>query len=288
MDKHYQVIIIGAGPAGLSAAIYSSRAGKSTLILERIAIGGQMGPVADISNYPGYSKIDGITLASNMAAQAEELGAVIEYDGVAKIAIGKPHKISTMSGTVLTADNIIIATGVRAKRLGVDGEEKLVGSGISYCAECDGNFFKGKAVVVAGSGKKAIQEALYLSKLCSSVTIISRTAIPESHLSKLSGISNIRIAIDEIIGLEGIPLTALILKSGTKLSASGLFVALGVTSETGLLHGIGLSLDNLGFVITDDSMRTNIDGVYAAGDIRSGSVRQIVTACADGATAAMK
>ena len=289
MDKHYDVVIIGAGPAGLSAAIYAARAGKAVVILERLSVGGQMGMIADISNYPGFSKIDGMTLASSMMSQAESLGALIQYDSAVRIEHGKPHRIITSSDTVYTAPNIIIATGVRAKKLGIDREDELVGSGVSYCAECDGNFFKGKIVAVVGNGKKAATEALYLSVLCQKVFVISNKLILTPALqSKIDSAGNIEVISDSIIELSGSPLDKLILKSGNSLAVSGLFVALGATSETTLLNSIGLKTDERGFVITDDSMNTNIIGISAAGDIRSRSLRQIVTACADGATAAIK
>ena len=288
----FDVIIIGGGPAGLSAAIYSARAGKATLVLERLACGGQINMISDIQNYPGNANIDGIVLAQNMLGQAEGFGARIEYDAAVRIearTAAGAHKVYTASGAVYAAPSVIVATGARAKKLGLEREDELTGAGVSYCATCDGNFFRGRDVAVAGGGKKAVEEALYLAALCRKVYIVSARppAAPAPELEKLKAASNVEHIAGAITALEGMPLSGVTLDSGRRLDVSGLFVAVGTQSETALLKDSGLALDAKGFVVTDGGLKTNVAGIFAAGDVRSGSARQIVTACAEGATAAM-
>ena len=282
MKNNYDIIIIGGGPGGLSAAIYGARAGKKTLILERLMCGGQINVIKDIQNYPGAANIDGFDLGEIMRKQAQSFGAEIICEAVTKI---DKNKVITNNGEYF-AKQIIIATGARAKKLGLPNEDELVGSGVSYCATCDGAFFKDKPVAVAGGGKKTIDEAIYLSAICSKVYIIAKTiATVQDQIKSAKNIEIITPA--SIVMLEGQPLKSIVLDSGKRIDISGLFVAIGTQSETALLKDSGIKVDAKGFVITDNNLMTNLKGVYAVGDVRSGSPRQIVTACAEGARVVM-
>jgi len=285
MEKHYDIIIIGGGPGGLTAALYSARAGRKTLVLERLMCGGQINVIKDIQNYPGAANIDGYVLGDIMRKQAESFGAEIIYEAAIKIDGGK---VITANGKYF-APRIAIATGARAKKLGLPNEDELIGAGVSYCATCDGAFFKDKPVVVAGGGKKALEEALYLSAICRKVYLIAKATVNSGEeIEKLMNTRNIEIITPAtIVSLEGTPLNSVVLDTGKRLSISGLFVAVGTQSETALLHDSGIKVDAKGFVITDENLMTNLNGIYAIGDVRSNSSRQIITACAEGAMVAM-
>ena len=295
--KHlYDVIIIGGGPAGYTAALYSARAGLDTLVIEKMSVGGQMTLTGDIENYPGFAEgIDGFTLGANMQSGAEKFGAHTEYAEVTELLLdGKEKKVITSSGE-LYARAIIIATGASPRQLGIEGEEELIGRGIHYCAHCDGRFYKGKTVAVVGGGNSAVSDALYLSRLAKKVYLIHRRdtlRATKIYHEPLMNSENIEILwnsqISELLHTERV--TGAVIKSTVdeslyNIDFDAVFVSIGRKPSTELLEGI-LPLDGNKYVIADESTRTAIEGVFVAGDVRAKALRQIVTAVSDGATAA--
>jgi thioredoxin reductase (NADPH) len=295
MEKIHDLIIIGGGPAGYTAALYGARAGLDTLIIEKMTIGGQMTETGDIDNYPGFNEgIDGISLGMKMQAGAEKFGAVTLYDEVCAVSLsGEVKKISTAYSGELCARAVIIATGAGPRRLGLDGEEKLVGQGIHYCAHCDGRFYKGKTVAVIGGGNTAVGDALYLANLCERVYLIHRRdafragKILSDALSSKENISLVMNAVPaEIITDGGFGIT--VKKRGgeeEKISCDGIFVSIGREPSTSLFSG-EIQLDESGYVVAGEDTKTSIPGVFAAGDVRTKELRQVITAASDGATAA--
>ena len=286
MEK-FDVIIIGLGPAGASAAIYSARAGLSSVVFEGNAPGGQVILTDKIENYPGIGSVEGWKLASDMLAQVESCGAKVIYERV--LHVDPEAKIVRTGSGEFQAGAIIIAGGASARRLGLPGEEKLVGRGISYCAVCDGGFYKGKTVAVVGGGETAVGDALYLSKICEKVCLCHRRDSLRASKSKrdaLEKCENVEMLLNTNISglIYDTKLTGIRLDSGREIAVDGLFIAIGSDPDTSLYNG--LTLEN-GFIVTDDSMATSIPGVFAAGDIRRKQVRQIVTAVSDGAVAAI-
>ena len=295
--KHlYDVIIIGGGPAGYTAALYSARAGLDTLVIEKMSVGGQMALTGDIENYPGFAEgIDGFTLGENMQSGAEKFGAHTEYAEVTELLLdGKEKKVITSSGE-LYSRAIIIATGASPRQLGIEGEEELIGRGIHYCAHCDGRFYKGKTVAVVGGGNSAVSDALYLSRLAKKVYLIHRRdtlRATKIYHEPLMNSENIEILwnsqISELLHTERV--TGAVIKSTAdeslyNIDFDAVFVSIGRKPSTELLEGI-LPLDGNKYVIADESTRTAIEGVFVAGDVRAKALRQIVTAVSDGATAA--
>lgn len=291
MEK-YDIIIIGLGPAGAAAAIYSSRAGLSSVVLEGNVPGGQVSLTDRIDNYPGVAEIEGWELASRLASQAEACGARIVYEPAVKAELDK--KLVSTADKSFSAGAIIIAGGAKHRRLGLDGEERLTGRGISYCAVCDGRFYKGRTVAVVGGGETAVGDAIYLSRLCEKVYLIHRRGELRASRSKqaqLANLGNVEILLDSrvssigaVTSESGERLESVTLDSGRVLKLDGLFVAIGSIPDTSLYTG--LTLDD-GYIVTDDDMATGIPGVFAAGDIRKKKVRQIITAASDGAVAAI-
>lgn len=291
MEK-YDIIIIGLGPAGAAAAIYSSRAGLSSVVLEGNVPGGQVSLTDRIDNYPGVAEIEGWELASRLASQAEACGARIVYEPAVKAELDK--KLVSTADKSFSAGAIIIAGGAKHRRLGLDGEERLTGRGISYCAVCDGRFYKGRTVAVVGGGETAVGDAIYLSRLCEKVYLIHRRGELRASRSKqaqLANLGNVELLLDSrvssigaVTSESGERLESVTLDSGRVLKLDGLFVAIGSIPDTSLYTG--LTLDD-GYIVTDDDMATGIPGVFAAGDIRKKKVRQIITAASDGAVAAI-
>ena len=286
MEK-YDVIIIGLGPAGAAAAIYSSRAGLSSVVFEGNAPGGQLSLTDRIENYPGTGPIEGWRLATELVSQVESCGAKVIYERVTKVDLNS--KIVETSSGSFEGRAIIIAGGSKRRELGLPGEKKLVGKGISYCAVCDGGFYKGKTVAVVGGGETAVGDALYLSKICEKVCLCHRRDSLRASKSKqklLEKCENIEILLNANISelVYDTKLAGIKLDSGREIAVDGLFVAIGSDPDTSLYNG--LTLEN-GFIVTDDSMATSVPGVFAAGDIRRKQVRQIVTAVSDGAVAAI-
>jgi thioredoxin reductase (NADPH) len=294
MAEHFDIIIIGGGPAGLTAAIYARRANKTVLLLERSSMGGQIATSPRVNNFPAAAGLSGAELADRMYTQALELGTRIELEEALEVIDGRPKTvISDFSRYTATA--VIFATGMTHRMLGVPNE--LIYSGISYCAVCDGAFYTGKHVAVCGGGNSAVQEALFLSDICQRVTLIHRRdQFRADHilLQKLYDTKNITILTDTVIEAfqaQYDTLNALVLRSTTSgettyLNVDGLFIAVGHTPETTLLSQMGVTGED-GFIQADESCITTIPGIFVAGDCRQKKVRQMVTACADGAIAAL-
>lgn len=295
MDHLYDTVIIGGGPAGYSAALYAARAGLDTLVIERMSVGGQMALTDKIDNYPGFDDgINGFDLGMKMLSGAEKFGARTEYADVQGVELdGTIKKIKTETGEFL-AKTVIVATGANPRQLGLDGEEALVGRGVHYCAHCDGRFYKGKTVIVVGGGNSAAADALYLSHLAERVYVVHRrdalraTKIYHDPLLKAKNVEMVwDSAIDGFISdgrVEGARVKNL--KSGAmrEIYADGIFVSIGRQPASELFEG-QLLLDQSGYIVADETTKTNVDGVFAAGDVRTKVLRQVVTAVADGATA---
>lgn len=294
----YDALIIGAGPAGLTAAMYCARAGLTCAVIERLAPGGQMALTEHLENYPGFNQsTSGYELSEIMTKQATSFGAQIIYDAVLSVDFDAcPKKLHMASGDDLTAKTVIIATGVRPALLSIPGEEEFKGSGVSYCATCDGNFFKGKDVCVVGGGNTAVADAIYLSRICNKVTVIVRrdvlraTAIYNVKLKELDNVEIIwNTTVEEIVGedfaVTGLKLKNVITGEESDIACSALFVAIGTVPNVEFLNN-AVELDRTGHVVTNSVGETNVPGVYAAGDIRSKELYQITTAVADGANAA--
>ena len=285
--ERFDVIIIGLGPAGASAAIYSARAGLSSVVFEGNSPGGQVIFTEKIENYPGFMSIEGWQLATEMLNQVENCGAKIVYEQILQVDL-EAKIVRTGSGE-FQAGAIIIAGGASARRLGLPGEEKLVGRGVSYCAVCDGGFYHNQTVAVVGGGETAVSDAIYLSRICKKVYLIYRRDSLRASKSKqlaLAECQNVELLCNLTVNeLEfSDRLTGILLSSGQKLSVGGLFIAIGAQPNTSIYNC--LTLEN-GYIVTDESMATQIPGIFAAGDIRAKKVRQIVTAVSDGAIAAI-
>lgn len=291
--QSYDVIIIGSGPAGLSAAIYSARGGMKTLVLTGVNAGGQVTQTDAIENYAGIPAVDGYTLYSTMLSQAESFGAEVRYETVNEIFVKGKEKAVRTDGGDYTAKAVVVATGARHRKLGLENEDALVGKGVSYCATCDGGFFRGKDVAVVGGGDTALTEALYLARLCNKVYIVHRRKeyrAAKVLAERLRATENIEEVLDSVAyGLEGSPVEALevadVHGGGVrKLKVSGVFVAIGTVPASDIVKN-KLETEN-GYIVTDSAMRTSVEGVFAAGDVRVSPLRQVITACADGAIAA--
>lgn len=295
MERIYDMIVLGGGPAGYAAALYAARAGLSVLVMERMAAGGQMTLTGDIENYPGIEAVDGITLGMQMQANAEKFGAQTEYTEVTAVDLAAtPKQIDTWTGTFY-AKTVVIATGANPRALGVAGEESLVGRGVHYCAHCDGRFYQGKTVMVVGGGNSAVSDALYLSHLAEKVYLVHRrdtlraTKIYHAPLEKAENIEFCyNSAVSEFL-VDGRVIGAKLRDTQTgeirEVACDGVFVSIGRQPATEFLAG-QLELDNAGYIVADETTKTSIPGVFAAGDVRTKALQQVVTAAADGAVAA--
>lgn len=296
--KHstYDVVIIGGGPGGYTAALYCVRAGLRTLVVEKLSAGGQMATTTQVDNYPGFDEgIDGFELAEKMQRGAERFGAETEYAEVTALDLtAQPKHITTSAGDVW-GKTVILATGASPRPLGVPNEDALRGRGVSYCATCDGMFFRGKTVVVAGGGNSAAEDALALTKVCKKVYLVHRRdtlRATKSYLQPLEKADNLEFVwnkqIDRLIApdgrLTGISMTDRVTGEVSTLDTDGLFVAIGRIPDTGLIAG-QVDLDEQGYIIADETTRTSVPGVFAVGDARVKPLRQIITAASDGATA---
>lgn len=293
-EKIYDVIIIGGGPAGYTAALYSTRAGLDTLVLEKFSAGGQMTQTSTIDNYPGFEEgIDGFSLGFKMQQGAERFGAVTMQTEVLSVDLtASQKKIVTDSGEFF-AKTVIIATGADHKHLGVEKEEMLLGRGVGYCAACDGMLFRGKTVAVVGGGNSAAADALLLSKICAKVYVIVRRDVMRAtkiYHEPLMKAENVEFKWNSEVRelLHGMKISGVRIenKSGEseEISLDGLFISIGRSPATSIFKG-QIDLDESGYIIADESTRTNIPGVFAVGDVRTKVLRQIVTAAADGAVA---
>lgn len=298
----YDIIIVGGGPAGMTAAIYALRARKKVLMIEKLVVGGQVAITSLIENYPGFESITGQDLSEKMFAQANKYGLETVYADVVDYDLkGETKKVVTHEGTY-EGKSVILALGASARTLDVASEKEFAGRGISYCASCDGNFYKDKVVAVVGGGNSSLGAVLYLVNLAKKVYLVHRRETfkaEEVQIQKVMNLTKEKDAKVEFIpnatiqDLEGNgKVESMIvkdLKTGAtkEIAIDGVFVAIGRRPDTGFLQGM-INLDEGGHIITDENMKTNIDGVYAAGDVRSGSLKQIVTAAADGAIAASR
>ena len=286
----YDVIIIGAGPAGLTAAIYLGRAGKKVLILEKNVYGGQIVNSKEVENYPAISKISGFEFSNNLYNQAKNFGAELKYETVVNLTTDK--EVTTNRGKY-QAKSIIIATGLSNRTLEIDGVDSFIGRGISYCATCDGNFFKDKVVAVVGGGNTALEDAIFLSNICKKVYIIHRrtTFRGEKILQDiLNKKENVEFVLNSnVVKINGNELLESIIintnNEEKELQIDGLFLAIGQIPNNSYIDII--DLDEKGYAIANEDCKTNIDGIYVAGDFRTKKVRQLVTAASDGATAAI-
>lgn len=297
MERIYDMVIIGGGPAGYTAALYATRAGLDTLVLERMSVGGQMALTDVIDNYPGFDEgVDGFTLGMKMQAGAERFGAQTVYDEVTGVELtGEVKRVVTASTTFLSR-TVVIATGANPRELGLDGEQDLIGRGLHYCAHCDGRFYRDKTVAVVGGGNSAVSDALYLSNLAKQVFLIHRrdtlraTGIYQKPLKEAknieflwnSTVSDFRLKDGKI---DGAVLRDVLSGEMRELTVDGIFVSIGRRPATELFRG-AVELDESGYIIADESTATNLAGVYAAGDVRKKALRQVVTAVGDGAVAA--
>lgn len=291
----YDVIVIGGGPAGYTAAMYAARAGLTTLVLEKMAPGGQMNLTMQIDNYPGFDEgIDGFTLGMKMQQGAQRFGAETKMTEVTAVHLQETVKrIETTSGE-FQARAVIIATGANHRHLGLPEEESLVGRGLAYCAACDGMLYRGKTVAVIGGGNSAAADALLLSRICKEVVVVHRrdtlraTKIYHEPLMQAENVSfQWNSTVEEVLAEDRV--TALRLRSvhsgeETVLPVDGVFVSIGRAPATALFKD-QLTLDENGYIVADESTRTSIPGVFVVGDVRTKMVRQIVTAVGDGATA---
>lgn len=294
-DRIYDMIIVGGGPGGYTAALYGARAGLDVLLLEKLSAGGQMAQTHRIDNYPGFPEgIDGFDLAERMQQQAEQFGAVTEYAEVYRLDLhSEPKKIESSEGDFY-GRTVVIATGAGPKELGLPGEKNLTGRGVAYCAACDGMFFKDKVVAVVGGGNSAAADALLLSRVAKKVILIHRrdtlraTKVYHKPLMEAETVEfkwNSAVeALHSDSRLTGIRVKNLVSGEEEDISLDGLFISVGRKPATALVKG-QLELDGSGYIIADESTATGIPGVYAVGDVRTKQLRQVVTAVADGAMA---
>ncbi|HNX37372.1 MAG TPA: thioredoxin-disulfide reductase [Candidatus Cloacimonadota bacterium] len=293
---NYDVIIVGAGPAGLSAAIYSARGGLSTAVFERAIIGGQITVTSDVENYPGFEEpVDGVELTDKMKKQAERFGAVFYDEEITAIGLEGLCKIIETGYDKYRAKSIIFCTGAHPRRMNVPGEERLIGRGVSYCATCDGALYRDKVVAVVGGGDSAVEEGMFLTRFAKKVYVIHRRdSLRAQKIIQERAFKNPKMefiwdtVIQEVRGkdrVEELELYSRKKESVTVLPVDGVFVYVGILPNNQLLES-RVELDSGGFVITDENMHTNIPGIYAAGDIRKTVLRQVVTATSDGAIAA--
>lgn len=296
MAHVYDTLILGGGPAGYSAALYTARAGLDTLVIEKICPGGQMATTDIIDNYPGFDTgIDGMELGMKMMAGAERFGAKSAYAEVKEVDLApKIKRVVTTDGEYL-GKTVIIATGASPRPLGLADEQALIGRGVHYCAHCDGRFYKGKTVMVVGGGNSAASDALYLSGLCEKVILVHRrdtlraTKIYHAPLMQASNVEfcwNSKVTeLHADKRIESVTLTDIPTGEQREIKIDGLFVSIGRQPATELFAG-QIALDAQGYIVADESTKTSLAGVFVAGDVRTKTLRQVVTAAADGAVAA--
>lgn len=290
----YDIIIIGSGIAGLTSAIYALNNKRKVLILESQTYGGQIINSNIINNYPGFLEISGFDLMTNIYNQVKNLGGVIKYEEVLEVT--KNKKVITKNETY-EAKSIIISTGLAPRKLNLENEDKFIGKGISYCATCDGSFYKDKDVMVVGGGNTAIEDVIYLSNICKKVYLVYRRKELRKDVNlteKVKRLSNVEIIynsnIEKLNGDESLSSVDIINKDTEKITniiIDGLFVAIGKIPSGNIFKDL-LNVTENGYIITDEDCHTNIDGIYAAGDIRKKNLRQLVTAASDGAIAAIE
>lgn len=295
-EKIYDVIIIGAGPAGMTAAVYTSRGNLSTLMLERGIPGGQMANTEEIENYPGFEHILGPDLSTKMFDHAKKFGAEYAYGDVTDVIDGESYKTIVVGDKMYKARAIIITTGAEYKKMGIPGEAELTGRGVSYCAVCDGAFFRKKELVVVGGGDSAVEEGAYLTRFADKVTIVHRRGeLRAQKILQDRAFANDKIefiwnsSVKEVNAREGkvgsVTLVSTVDGSEKVFEADGMFVYIGMDPLTAPFAKLGI-LDENGYVTTNEIMETSVPGIYAAGDVREKLLRQVVTATGDGSIAA--
>ncbi|BDG81689.1 thioredoxin reductase [Bacillus subtilis] len=295
-EKIYDVIIIGAGPAGMTAAVYTSRANLSTLMIERGIPGGQMANTEDVENYPGFESILGPELSNKMFEHAKKFGAEYAYGDIKEIVDGKEYKVVKAGSKEYKARAVIIAAGAEYKKIGVPGEKELGGRGVSYCAVCDGAFFKGKELVVVGGGDSAVEEGVYLTRFASKVTIVHRRdKLRAQSILQARAFDNEKVdffwnktvkEIHEENGKVGkVTLVDTVTGEESEFTTDGVFIYIGMLPLSKPFENLGITNEE-GYIETNDRMETKVEGIFAAGDIREKSLRQIVTATGDGSIAA--
>ncbi|AME07301.1 thioredoxin reductase [Bacillus sp. SDLI1] len=295
-EKIYDVIIIGAGPAGMTAAVYTSRANLSTLMIERGIPGGQMANTEDVENYPGFESILGPELSNKMFEHAKKFGAEYAYGDIKEIVDGKEYKTVKAGSKEYKARAIVISAGAEYKKIGVPGEKELGGRGVSYCAVCDGAFFKNKELVVVGGGDSAVEEGVYLTRFASKVTIVHRRdKLRAQSILQARAFDNEKIdfewnktvkEIHEENGKVGrLTLVDTVTGEEEEFKADGVFIYIGMLPLSKPFENLGITNEE-GYIETNDQMETKVPGIFAAGDIREKSLRQIVTATGDGSIAA--
>lgn len=292
----FDLIIVGAGTAGLSAAIYGVRAGKSVLVLEGAAYGGQIINTPEIENYPGIKKISGFEFATNLYNQAKELGAEVRFEKVLSVQEKNGHKIVVTKDKEYEAKAVILATGAKNRNLGIEKEQELVGKGVSYCATCDGMFYRGKVVAVNGGGNTAVEDATFLSEYVEKVYVIHRRdsfRADKAEVDRLVARKNVELVLNSTIkalesdasGLTGI---LVVDKDGKerRIQVDGLFVAIGQAPDNEAFRN-EVDLDSKGYISAGEDCSTKTEGIFTAGDCRTKAVRQLATAASDGAVAAL-
>ena len=295
-------IIIGSGPAGYTAAIYAARADLNPVIYTGLEPGGQLTTTTEVDNFPGYPKgVDGPTMMNELKEQAERFGTKVEIDFISKVDFSKDkggmHKLYTQNGDEIKSKTVIISTGASAKYLGLPSEQRLIGGGVSACAVCDGFFYKNQNVAIVGGGDTAIEEATYLAKICNNVTMLVRKdhfRASKAMQNRLSNYDNIKVLFNhevvEVMGenvVDGLKIKSNLTNDVSELKITGLFLAIGHSPNTDIFKGI-VDMDDSGYILTDKtSTKTNIPGVFAAGDVQDKDYRQAVTAAGTGCMAAL-
>ena len=295
MEHIYDMVIVGGGPAGYTAALYAARSGLSTVVLEKLSAGGQMALTEQIDNYPGFAEgIDGFTLGERMQQGAERFGAVTELAEVCRVELSGAVKVLDTGDEVFRGRTVVIATGAVPRTLGVPGEEELVGRGVHYCAACDGAFYRDKTVAVVGGGNSAAADALTLSRIAGKVYLIHRRdslRATKVYHEMLMSAPNVEFCWDSTVSalqhgerLTGLRLREVQTGAERDIACDGVFVSVGRVPATELFRE-ELTLDESGYIVADESTRTRLPGVFAVGDVRTKALRQVVTAVADGAVA---
>lgn len=292
----YDVIVIGAGTAGMTAGIYARRAGKTVLIIEGKNYGGQIINTPEVENYPGISKVSGFTFANNLYNQTRELGTEFKFEEVIKIQNNSGYKVVATNKTKYQGKTVIIATGAKNRPLGVNNEDKLTGAGVSYCATCDGAFFRGKDVAVVGGGNTALEDALFLSDYCNLVYVVHRRNVfrGEKGLTDiLKEKGNVKFVFDSVVksikgeqSVEGLEILNVKKNTLSEIKVQGAFIAIGQMPDNEKFSDM-VELDGKGYIKADETCTTNTEGVFVAGDCRTKQVRQLTTAASDGAVAAL-
>ena len=291
----YDIIIVGAGPAGLTAAVYARRAGKSVLVLEKDTFGGQVTFSPKLENYPGFQEISGNELAQRMLEQTMALGAEIDMDTVTEVLDGEVKTVVGEAGRY-EARSVIIAAGARHRRLNLPREEEFIGNGISFCAVCDGAFYKDQHVAVIGGGNTALQEVVLLADICKKVTVVQNLAFltgEEKLIQLLQSKTNIEYIYNTVVtgyegetGLQAIRLLNTETQEDSRLEIDGIFLAIGTAPENNAYQKVA-KLNEYGYIVSDESCQTGTPGIFVAGDCRTKAYRQVATAISDGAAAAL-